>query len=227
MTKWPIWRLLVSTEIWLLAVAAFHIYRPIHQEFLVPLLIGIIPAAVIVAMWGLSRGATQLKPSGDERATWIELLVAAIAAMAAAGWVLRWTLQAREDLQRIDAALGHATVIIDVSLTWLSIGACFAALTLDGLLAAAHERLRVAMHWLRRTHVVVTIVHVGALFGSAWIFTQVPDTGTTENVAFFERARIALHVYEYCRATVFPVQVFFAAMTVALVTADNFADLAE
>jgi hypothetical protein len=32
-----------------------------------------------------------------------------------------------------------------------------------------------------------------------------------------------LHVYEYCRATVFPVQAFFAAMAVALVAADQYA----
>jgi hypothetical protein len=221
-TAWPIWRLLVWLELWLLTVAAFHAWRPIHPDFVVPLLIGVVPAAVMVAIWGVSRGATEQRPSGHERATWIELLVAASAAIAAAGWVLEWALQAHADVQRIDAMLGEAIVIVDVSLTGLSLVACFAALTLDGLLAAAEARLRDAMRWLRRTHVVVTIVMIAALFGAAWLVTQAPDTGTAANIAYFERARVALHVYEYCKATVFPVQTLFAAMAVALTTAAHY-----
>jgi hypothetical protein len=31
-------------------------------------------------------------------------------------------------------------------------------------------------------------------------------------------------VYEYCRETMFPVQAFFAAMAVAVVAADHYAD---
>lgn len=222
MTRWPIWRLVVWLEVWLIAVAGLHAARPIHDEFLVPLLIAIVPAGVIVAMWGLSRGATADRPTGRERASWLELLIAATAAIGAAGWVIEWTLQARDDLRRIDAMLGEATIIVDVSLTWVSLAACIAALTLDGLLAASHARLREALHWLRRTHLMITVVHVAGLFGSAWAITQVPDPGTADNAAFFERARLALHAYEYCKATVFPVQAWFAAMTVALTTADNY-----
>jgi hypothetical protein len=224
MTRWPIWRLLVWLELWLLAVVVFHAARPIHDAFLVPLLIAIVPAGAIVAMWGLSRGATADRPTGRERASWIELLIAATAAIAAAGWVVDWTLRARDDLRRIDAMLGEATIVVDVSLTWVSVAACIAALTLDGLLAASHQRLREALNWLRRTHLIVTIAHVAALFGSAWTVTQAPESGTADNAAFFERARLALHVYEYCKATVFPVQAWFAAMAIALTTADNFAD---
>ena len=222
MTRWPLWRLIVWLEVWLIVVAGVHVARPIHDEFLVPLLLAIVPAVVIVAMWGLSRGATADRPTGVERASSIEVLIAAIAAIAAAGWVIKWTLQARDDLRRIDAMLGDATIIVDVSLTWVSLAACIAALTLDGLLAVSHARLREALHWLRRSHLIVTIVHVAALFGSAWAVTQVPEPGTVDNAAFFERARLALHAYEYCKATVFPVQAWFAAMAVALTTADNY-----
>jgi hypothetical protein len=223
-TKWPIWRLLVWTELWLIGVAAVHVNRPIHERFVVLLLIAVIPAAGVIAMWALSRGATSERPSGAERASWIELLIAATAAIAAGGWVIAWTLEARADLQRVDAMLGKSTMIIDVSLTWLSIAACLAALTLDNLLAAAHAALRRALQWLRRTHVIVTLVQVVALFGSAWFFTRIPDGVTLESAAHFERARIALHIYEYCRATIFPVQAFFAGVTVALIAADNYAD---
>jgi hypothetical protein len=172
-------------------------------------------------MWALARGATALRPAGDERANPVELLIAALTVIAASFWVIRWTLEARADLQRIDAVLGQGTVIVDVSLTWLSLGACFAALTLDGVLATAHEQLREAMHSLRRTHVLVTVIHVAALFGSAWLVTRVPDTGTADNAAFFERARAALHVYEYCRATVFPVQSLFASLAIGIVALDS------
>jgi hypothetical protein len=205
-------------------VAAVHIYRPIHDAFVVPLLIAILPPVVTVAMWALSRSATAQKPTGRERATAIELLIAAGSAIAAAAWVVKWTLEAREDLQRIDAMLGQATIIIDVSLTWLSLGACLAALTLDGLLAAVHAPLREAMRWFRRTHVTVTAVQISLLFASAWVFTNGPATGTTANAEFFDRARLALHVYEYSRATIFPVQAFFAAMVVAVLTADHYVD---
>jgi hypothetical protein len=223
-TRWPLWRLVVRLELWLLAVAGLHAYRPIHDEFVVPLLIAIVPAAAIVALWALTRGATPDRPSGRERASVIEMLIAAVAAIAAAGWVLRWTLQAHEDVQRLDAMLGQATIIIDVSLTGLSLAACLAALALDGLLAATHAGLREVLRWLRRTHLVVTIAHVGALFGAAWMLTNVPDTGTADNAAWFDRARLALHVYEYCKATVFPVQALFAALALALTAADNYAD---
>jgi hypothetical protein len=74
---------------------------------------------------------------------------------------------------------------------------------------------------LRRIHVLVTVLHLAALFGSAWMFTRVPDPGAAADAADFGRARFALHVYEYCRATVFPVQAFFASLAVALVAADS------
>jgi hypothetical protein len=222
-TAWPIWRVLVWIEPWLLTVGIVHAQRPIHHAFIIPLLIAVVPASVIIAIWALARAATDVKPHGDERAWLIEMLIAGVAAMAAAGWAIAWALQARADLQQIDSMLGQSTIIIDLSLTWLSVGACVAALTLDGVLATAHEKLRQTMVWLRRTHVAVTVLHVGALIGSAWLLTQVPDSGTVENAAYFDRARGALHVYEYARATIFPVQAFFAAMAVAVVTADNYA----
>lgn len=223
MTSWPIWRVLVWVEPWLLAVGIVHSQRPIHDAFVIPLLIAVVPAGGIIAVWALARAATDVKPRGDERAWWIELLIAGVAAMAAGGWAIAWTLQARADLQRIDAMLGQSTIIIDVSLTWLSVGACIAALTLDGVLATAHERLRQTMVWLRRTHLVVTVLHLGVLIGAAWLLTQVPGSGTVQNAAYFDQARGALHAYEYARATIFPVQAFFAAMAVAVVTADSYA----
>jgi hypothetical protein len=76
------------------------------------------------------------------------------------------------------------------------------------------------MHWLRRTHIAVTIVHVMALIGSAWVFTNWPAMAEG-NTAGFQRARIALHVYEYARATIFPVQAVFAALAVLVVALDS------
>jgi hypothetical protein len=224
LARWPIWRLLIAIEPWLLTVAVVHRYRPIHEQFLIPLLVAVIPAGVVVAMWALSRRATDRKPAGNERASLIELLIAATAAIAAAGWIVTWAIEAHADLTRIDAMFGRATVIVDVSLTWLSIAACFAALTLDGLISTAHQQLREVMKWLRRTHVTVTVVQVVALVGVAWLFTRLPDTGTAENIALTDRARVALYVYEYCRATVFPAQAFFAAMALAIAAADAYTD---
>ncbi len=224
MTKLPLWRLLIWIEVWLLGVALYHASRPIHQHVAVPLLIAIVPAVVVVAMWAMSRGATPQRPTGRERASWLELLIAAAAAICAAAWVINWTLQAHEDVKRINTIFGQATIIIDVSLTWLALGACVVALTLDGLLAATHAQLRQALRWIRRAHMAITAIQLVALFGSAWIFTQLPDTGAADNATFMERARWALTVYEYSRATVFPVQAFFAAIGVGLVAADNYAD---
>jgi hypothetical protein len=68
---------------------------------------------------------------------------------------------------------------------------------------------------------VVTVVHVVALFGSALMLTQWPEASSVDQTQQFFRARAALHVYEFAKATVFPVQAFFAAMAVAVVTLDS------
>ena len=220
MARWPLWRLLIATEAWLLAVAAYHRWRPIHDDFIVPLMIAVVPGLVLVAMWALAKAATEQSASGEEQATIIELLVASISVVASASWTVQWAMEAYADLRRINEMLGAATIIIDISLTGLSAAACFAALALDWLLATAHEQLRATMTWLRRTHLVATLVLIAALFGSAWLFMQLPDTATPDATTF-ERARLALHVYEYAKATVFPLQAFFAAMAVAVVAADS------
>jgi hypothetical protein len=98
--------------------------------------------------------------------------------------------------------------------------ACFAALTLDWFLATAHQPLRETMHWLRRTHIIVTSVHVAALVGSAWVFANWPGM-SDGSATLFQRARIALHGYEYAKATIFPVQAVFAALAVLVVALDS------
>lgn len=220
MSSWPLWCLLVWIEAWLLAVAALHHYRPIHDDFVVPLLIAIIPGGACVIIRSLARAATQQTTVREQRAHLVELAIGALAVAAAAGWTLRWALNAADDLRRVDAILGQGTIIVDVSLTGLSMVACFAALTLDWFLATAHQPLRETMHWLRRTHIVVTIVHVAALVGSAWTFANWPEM-SEDNVALFQQARMALHVYEYAKATLFPVQACFAALAVLVVALDS------
>lgn len=221
MTRWPVWRLLVWIEVWLLGVAAVHRYDPIHDAFVVPLMIAFVPAAAMVALWGLARAAVGDTADADRRANRLEVSIAAICVVATAWWFVEWSLQARDNLRRFDEMFGQVTIIIDVSLTGLSAAACLAALALDWILATAHEQLRQAMMWLRRTHVIVTIVYVTALFGSAWLFTHWPDTPGTETSRMFYRARLALSVYEFTKATVFPLQAFFAALAVWVVTLDS------
>ena len=219
MARWPLWRLLIRIEAWLLAVAALHLYKPIHTEFWIPMVIAVGPGAVVVAMWALAKGATGESPRNARARVW-EVLLATVTLLAAAAWTVRWALEARDDLRMIDEMLGQATIIVDVSVTWLSAVACFAAITLDWLLAAARGAYGPVMTRLRRMHVVVTICHVAALFGAAWLFTQWPEGATVggapQSAVLLERARAALHVYEYARATVFPVQSFFAALAVLL-----------
>jgi hypothetical protein len=205
----------------MLGVALTHAAQPLHPSFLVPALLAVVPVIVVVLMWIFARGATAQRPTGAERASWFELVVAAAAVTAAAAWVINWTRQARDDLNRLDAMLGQATIIIDVSLTWWALGACLAALALDGMLSVTHERTREAMQWLRRAHIGVSIVHLGALVASAWVLTQGGARTTSEGTAIFDRVRAVVHVYEYARATVFPVQAFFAALAVAFVAADS------
>jgi len=220
-----LWRLLVWIESWLLAVAAFHGYRPIHAAFWIPLVIAAGPGAIIVAMWALAKGATGERAAPAVRAQSWEVAIAAASVIAAGAWTVRWTVQARDDLHAIDEMIGQATIIVDVSVTWLSALACFAALALDWLLSAAKGRYGHMMTRLRRLHVVVTIVHVAALFGAAWLFTQWPEAATPGGAppaaVLLERARTALHVYEYARATMFPVQSFFAALAVLVATLNN------
>jgi len=220
-----LWRLLVWIEAWLLAVAAFHFYRPIHVEFWIPLLIAVGPGSILVAMWALAKGATGESALPSVRAYPWEVLLAAAALAAAATWTVRWASEAHDDLRTIDDMLGQATIIIDVSVTRLSALACFAALTIDWLLSAARGAYGHALTQLRRTHIVVSICHVGALFGAAWLFTQWPEAaaagGGTESAALLDRARTALHVYEYARATLFPTQSVFAALAVLLATLNS------
>jgi hypothetical protein len=220
MSSWPLWRLLVWIEAWLLGVTAIHLYRPIHEAFVVPLLIAVLPGAAVVIIRSLARAATDHATIRQRPARVAELAIGVLAVATAAWWTAQWALEARDDLRRVDAMLGQATIIVDVSLTGLSMVACFAALTLDWFLATAHKPLRETMHWLRRTHIGVTIVHVLALIGSAWVFTNWPAM-SEENAAGFQRARLALHVYEYAKATIFPVQAVFAALAVLVVALDS------
>jgi hypothetical protein len=220
-TRWPLWRVLAWIEAWLVLVAAFHHSRPIHEDVIVPLLFGIVPAIAFVACWGLARAAVGHHADPEQRATWLEVAIATLAEAGAVVWIGQWALEARDNLRRMNEMIGQATIIIDVSLTGLSAAACIAALSLDWILSTAHEPLRAAMAWLRRAHLVVTAAYVLALFGSTWLFMHWPDASGADTDALFSRARIALYVYEYARATVFPVQAFFAAMAVLIVTADS------
>ena len=220
MSSWPLWRLLVWIEVWLLGVTAVHRYRPVHEAFVVPLLFALIPGAALVIIRSLARAATDQTTIEQRPARVVELAAAVLAVATAAWWTAQWALEARDDLRRVDAMLGQATIIVDVSLTGLSMVACFAALTLDWFLATAHTPLRETMHWLRRTHIGVTVIHVVALIGSAWVFTNWPAM-SAEDAAGFQRARIALHVYEYAKATIFPVQAVFAALAVLVVALDS------
>jgi hypothetical protein len=220
-SRWPLWRLLVWIEAWLLAIAAMHRYRPLHQEFLAPLLVAVIPACGAVAVWSIARRASR-RPAGlEQRASRLEALIASATVIATAFWIVEWAIEAREDLNQFDAMLGRATVIIDVSLTGLSAAACLAALALDWILSTAHETLRNAMTWLRRTHVLATVIYVVVLFGAAWLFLQWPDTPGHESAEAVRRARTALYVYEFAKATVFPAQAFFAALAVVVVVLDS------
>jgi hypothetical protein len=220
MSRWPLWRLLVWVEAWLLSVTAFHLVRPVHEAFVVPLLIAIIPGTALVIIRSFARAATDHKALDQRPARLVELAIGGLAVAVAGWWTVQWALQARDDLRRVDAILGQATIVVDVSLTGLSMVACFAALTLDWFLATAHQPLRETMHWLRRTHIAVTVAHVCVLIGSAWAVTNWPGM-TDDSAAFFQRARIALHVYEYARATIFPVQAVFAALAVLVVALDS------
>jgi hypothetical protein len=220
MSSWPLWRLLVWIEGWLLAVAALHLSRPIHEAFVVPLLIAVVPGAALVVMRSLARAATDQPPIDQRPAGVLELAIGVLGVGVATWWAAQWAFEARDDLRRIDAMLGQATIIVDVSLTGLSMVACVAALTLDWFLATAHQPLRETMHWLRRTHIAVTVVHVLALMGSAWAFTNGPGM-SDDSLAAFQRARSALHVYEYLKATIFPVQAVFAALAVMVVALDS------
>lgn len=223
MSRWPLWRLLIVIEVWLLAVAAAHRLRPFHDEFLIPLLVAGVPAAALVVLWGLVR-AFGGQPAAASRAGALELLIAAVACLAAFGWGVRWAQEAHQDLGRLDALLGTETLILDVSLTWIAALACFAALTLDWLLSAARGQWRGAMTGLRWLHVTVTVLHVAALFGSAWLLTRWPESAAGDTTVLFQRGRTALHVYEYARATVLPVQALFAAMAVAIAALDSRVD---
>ncbi len=220
MSSWPLWRLLVWIEAWLLAVTAIHQYWPFHDAFVVPLLIAVIPGAALVIIRSFARAATDQTTTDQHPARVVELAIGALAVGASAWWTALWTLEARDELRRVDAVLGQAAIIVDVSLTGLSMVACFAALTLDWFLATAHQPFRETMHWLRRTHIAVTVAHVMALIGSAWAFTSWPEM-SADNSALFQRARIALHVYEYAKATLFPVQAVFAALAVLVVALDS------
>jgi hypothetical protein len=220
-TRWPLWRLLVWVEAWLLAIGAVHRYHAIHEAFAVPMLIALVPGIAIVALWGLARAAVGQGTAPEQRASWFEVCLAVLAVAGALGWIVEWAVDARQRLVRFDQMVGQATLIVDVSLTGLSAAACLAALALDWILATAHESLRLTMIWVRRTHVVVTAIYVVALFGSAWMMTRWPDTAATDAADVLGRIRATIYIYEFAQATVFPVQAFFAATAVAVVTFDS------
>lgn len=221
MTRWPPWRLLVWVEAWLLVVGGVHRYHVIHESFVVPMLIAIVPGAAMVLLWALARAAVEQGTAPGQHATWLELCVAVLAIAAAIGWAVEWAVDARDRLARFDQMVGQATLIVDVSLTGLSVAACLAALALDGILAAAHQALRVTLTWVRRTHLAVTAIYVIALFGSAWMMTRWPETAATDPAAALDRLRATIYVYEFAQATVFPVQALFAAAAIAVVAFDS------
>ena len=150
-----------------------------------------------------------------------EISLAVISVAASLGWTVEWAIDARERLARFDQMVGQATVIVDVSLTGLSAAACLSALALDWILSTAHESLRLTMLWVRRTHVVVTLLYVVALFGSGWMMTRWPETAATDAAQALDRVRATIYVYEFAKATVFPVQAVFAAAAVAVVAFDS------
>lgn len=219
--NWPLWRVLVWCELWVLAIALVHRVRPIHDSFLVPAAIALTPPVALVALWALTRPWRADPPRAPVRATSLELVGVIVAAVAAFLWVLQWSAQALDDMRRVGALLGEATVIVNVSLTGVSTAACLAALALDFLLVTAHEELRQAMTWLRRTHVIVTALYLTALIGSLWLFSRWPELLTTPDAASVDRARTALYVHELAKATAFPVQALLAAMAVGVVTFDS------
>lgn len=221
MTRLPLWRVLVWVEAWLLLVAAFHHSRPIHEDVIVPLLFGIVPGLAFVAYWGLARAAVGHRADPERRATWLEVSIATLATSGAVFWIGQWALEAGDNLRRMHQMIGQATIIIDVSLTGLSAAACIAALALDWILSTGHEPLRPERTWLRRAHLAVTAVYVLVLVGSTWLFMQWPEGSSADTSAPFSRARFALSVYELARATVFPVQTFFAATAVLFATLDS------
>lgn len=220
MSSWPLWRLLIWIEAWLLSVTTLHLYRPIHDAFVVPMLIALVPGAALVFIRSLARAATDQKAIDRRPAHVVELAIALVAVGFTVWWAVQWALDARSELRRVDALLGEAAVIVDLSLTGLSMVACAAALTLDWFLATAHQPFRDTMHWLRRSHIVVTIAHVTALIGAAWVFGSAPEM-SEESVTLFRRARTALHVFEYAKATIVPLQAFFAALAVFIVALDS------
>lgn len=219
MRQWPPWRLLVWTEAWLLAAAALHRWRPFHEEFLMAAGIAVAPALVGSAIWAL--GKARQPPGAGAGATGVEVWLAIAAIVAAAAWAAQGGLDARDDLRALDALLGSTDIVVDVSLTGVSVLACAAALAIDWVLSRAREGLRNLMVWVRRVHVPVTALHLLVLFGAAWTLARWPSTPDEDVAALFHRARAALHVYEYARATVLPVQSFFAALAVAIAVWDS------
>jgi hypothetical protein len=107
MSSWPLWRLLVWIEAWLLAVTVFHLYRPVHEAFVVPLLIAVIPGAALVIIRSLARAATEHTEIHQQPARVVELAIGVFAVGVAARWTVQWALQAGEDLRRVDAMLGR------------------------------------------------------------------------------------------------------------------------
>ena len=221
MTRWPLWRLLVWVEAWLLAIGGLHRYHAIHDALIVPLLIAVIPGVAVVGLWALARAAVNQGTAPDQRATWFEVSLAVVSLAASLGWTVEWAIDARQRLARFDQMVGQTTVIVDVSLTGLSAAACLAALALDWILATAHESLRLTMLWVRRTHVVVTLLYVAALFGSSWMMTRWPETAVTDASQALDRVRATIYVYDFAKATVFPVQAVFAAAALAVVAFDS------
>lgn len=234
MERWPFWRVLVWVEAWLLLVWGVSLYRG-APSFFQALGAATLPAGLLISIWTyLTRRERRVRPmpaASGMPAMPVELTIAAVAVAAAAFWIIDWAIEARQDLERFNQTLGQGAIIVDVSIGWVSALACFSALAIDWMLSGAASRFGAAMTRLRRTHVIVTICHVAALFASAWIFLRWPDaasTGTaTDASILLQRARSALTVYEFARATVLPVQAFFAAVAILFAAASPSARVRE
>lgn len=213
MISWPLWRVLVIAEGWLLLVATLYRVAGWPAGFVAAALTAVGPALVLLLLWLLrTRPPHSPRPSAA-----LERAVAGTACLAAALWTLEWTLGAGAAVARMDRQLGDRMVIVDVSVTWQAIAACAAALTLDWLLSRTPGPHGPGLTWLRRVHVTVTAAHLAALFGAAWWLSAWPDASGADSLAVFAQARVALHVHAFAGATVLPVQACFAAAAVLAV----------
>lgn len=217
MTSWPLWRVLVIAEGWLLAVAALHRLGSWPTDFAAALLTALGPALAVLLLWLLRPHS----PGVVATSTVPERAVAVTACLAAAAWTLERSLRAWADVQVMDRQLGDQMLIVNVAVTWQAIVACAAALTIDWLLTRTPGRHGAGLAWLRRVHVTATAVHLATLFGAAWWLTTWATAPGADSREAFAQARVALHAHEFARATVLPVQAFFAAAAVLAVVVER------